>query len=523
MSEPRLEAGETTAQVTPEETALETAITREDNAALAQVRASSAQSAAESGVLPKVSIEFKYVFTNFDNLDESKDGKITKEEIDKYIKNSTTLKPEEAAILNRVGDQINDLKDLADDKGSDDGITKGDLNVAHQMDKAMDYAQNNFDRLDGNGDGKISDKELDAYSRARGDKLSGEELAAINVLKVKMGDLADFSDDSFWADSSFTRNDLMEGRRKQGTGTAYTEPSNGESTSAYSDLRPALDFAQTNFDALDADKDGFISKGEIGDFSESNKDQLSSQEIQNLKALRERVDKVKDLSDDESNKGVSINDIAAAKERIDALSYAQKNFDKLDGNGDSYVTAREIERHIRISGNELTPADLNRLETLKKMNDLKDKHYDTSVVGFSSHDVLDAMEELGSGGVKYGEPITQTPPTEEPPEASDTPPDPVDQPGIGDPPADERPDAAAQRTHTVERGDTLWKICKGELRQRNSGAEPTNAEIVSLVREMARINNLANPDLIRPGDILKFPVATANSVPMNTWSSFVSV
>jgi LysM repeat protein len=225
------------------------------------------------------------------------------------------------------------------------------------------------------------------------------------------------------------------------------------------------------------------------------------------------VDKLKDLSADDSGKGISRNDITAAQERINTVAYAQTNFDKLDGNGDSYVTVKEIDRYIRISGNDLSASELSKLETLKQqLTELKEKHLDMEIMGVTRHDLLDAMEELGSGSVRYGEPVEEAWQSGETSADRGMPPEQVEPPTTsysetyGD-----KPNEAVEKTHSVVRGDSLWKICKQELRQRSGGDEPRNAEILEMVNEMARLNNLTDKNLIRPGEILKIPHAASSN------------
>lgn len=58
---------------------------------------------------------------------------------------------------------------------------------------------------------------------------------------------------------------------------------------------------------------------------------------------------------------------------------------------------------------------------------------------------------------------------------------------------EERPSKTPAKSHTVKPGDTLWSIAKKEL---NDGSK---------FSEIAKLNNIKNPDLIKPGQILKLP------------------
>lgn len=56
---------------------------------------------------------------------------------------------------------------------------------------------------------------------------------------------------------------------------------------------------------------------------------------------------------------------------------------------------------------------------------------------------------------------------------------------------EERPAKEPAKTYTVQPGDTLWAIAKREL---NDGSKYS---------EIARLNNISNPNLIYPGQVLK--------------------
>lgn len=57
----------------------------------------------------------------------------------------------------------------------------------------------------------------------------------------------------------------------------------------------------------------------------------------------------------------------------------------------------------------------------------------------------------------------------------------------------QRPTKPTPREHTVVRGDTLWAIAKRELGAGNR------------YMEIARLNNIPNPNLIFPGQVLRLP------------------
>ena len=68
-------------------------MTPADNTRVAELRASNTQSLTEAGVLPELSIsgDFGVVYKNFDQIDQYKDGQISKWELNQYMKNSPDL------------------------------------------------------------------------------------------------------------------------------------------------------------------------------------------------------------------------------------------------------------------------------------------------------------------------------------------------------------------------------------------------------------------------------------------------
>lgn len=475
------------------------------------------QALRQSGVLPELAIdgasEISYVQKNFDKLDQSRDGHVTADEIDQYVKeNGAKLKPEELEALRKVREKISNLEELSNDETLDenDGVTKKDLDAAQQRFKAFDYAQKNFDKLDGNGDGHITADEIDGYVKAQGGKLDGKELEKLDYLKKNVSDIEEYSNDEFGDENDgISRHDLLKAKEDDGTDQMKSgrAPSSNETVAATGDLRPALDYAQKNFDKLDADKDGHVTADEIDQYMTANKDSVSADDLAKLRALKEKVGDVEEQSNDETgdeNDGITRKDIELSKERIDALAYGKENFDKLDGNADGHVTAEEIDAYVKARGD--VPADeMKKLEYLKQqVSDIEEYHNDEwgdENDGFTKGDLSDALSELGSASARGTVKSVET--NEKPPVSN-----PVDRTNPGDNPA--RPENRTDRNqpeniHEVKKGDTLWKLCKDHLRQANGGKEPSDREIMKTITEVAKANGISNPDRIYPGQKIKLP------------------
>lgn len=478
------------------------------------------QQLRQAGVLPELAIdgasEIAYVQKNFDKFDQSRDGHVTADEIDQYIKdNGANLKPDELEALRKVKEKISKLEDLSNDElgFENDGVTKKDLDEAQKRFKALDFAEKNFDKLDVDGDGYIGSGDIDGYIRAQGAKLDPKEAEQLDYLKKNISDLEECSNDEFGDENDgITRHDIIAAKQEDGTDQmkAGQPACSNEAVVATEDLRAALNYAEKNFAKLDGDKDGHITEGEIDQYMTANKDSVSPEDLANLRALKAKVSEVEELSNDEfgdENDGITKKDIAMSKERIDALAYGKENFDKLDGNGDGYVTAEDIDAYIKARG-DVSPEEKKKLEYLKKeADDLQDYHNDEwgfENDGITKGDLADALTELGSGSAK-GDLQKPCPTGENTTQPGDKPANSGDKPAnSGDKPA--QPSEKPKETiYEVKKGDTLWKISKEQLREANGGKEPTNSEIAKKVGEVAKDNGIANPDRIYPGQKIKFP------------------
>jgi len=59
---------------------------------------------------------------------------------------------------------------------------------------------------------------------------------------------------------------------------------------------------------------------------------------------------------------------------------------------------------------------------------------------------------------------------------------------------------------TVQQGDNLWRIAREALGQnKEEGYRPSNQEVAQAVAMIARENQIQNPNLIHPGDVIRLP------------------
>lgn len=466
------------------------------------------QALRAAGLLPELAIdgakEIDYVQKNFSAIDRSGDGWITAWEIDQYVKdNSAKLKNEELEALRKVKEKVSTLEDQSNDEVGfeNDGVTKDDLADAQERFKAFDYAQKNFEKLDTDSDGYITAEEIEGYIKDRRD-LSQSDLKKLNYLKDHVGDIEETSNDE-WGDENdgITRYDLNAAKAEDGTERMSSQEQSCETIKATGDLRPALDFARDNFDKIDADKDGFIDADEIRDFADANKTTFSTDDLAKLMALKKKVSDVEEQSNDEwfdENDGITKKDIEETSPRIDALAYAKDNFDKLDGDGDGYITKSNIDAYIKGRG------DLSA-EELKILNYLKDNESDIEEYandefgdendGITRSDLGDALKELGSEYARYAcqrkpEAVSEKPALTE----------------SADKPAHPQDCTKKENIYEVKKGDNLWKICKDHLRKDNGGKEPSNTDIVRTINEVAKANGIADPNKIEVGQKIKLPV-----------------
>lgn len=465
------------------------------------------QALRAAGLLPELAIdgakEIEFVQKNFDTIDRSGDGWVTAWEIDQYVKdNAAKLNTEELESLRKVKEKISTLEDNSNDEigYENDGVTKDDLERAQKRFRAFDFAGKNFERLDADSDGHITAGEIDGYIKDKRE-LSEGDLNKLKYLKDHVDDIEEESNDE-WGDEhhGITRYDMNSAKEADGTERMSAREQACETIKATDDLRPALDFALDNFEKMDADKDGYLDSSEIMDFADANKTNFSTDELAKLVALKRKVGGVEEQSNDEwfdEDNGITKKDIEESRPRIDALAYAKDNFEKLDGDGDGYITGSNIDSYIKARG-DLAAAELKTLQYLKDNESDIEEYANDELAdendGMTRSDVGDALRELGSDKARSA---CNNPPAET-----------SEKPALTNPSDKQTAVAdcsAKENIYEVKKGDNLWNICKEHLRKEN-GKEPSNSDIVSSINEVAKANAIKNPNELEVGQKIKLPV-----------------
>ncbi len=282
-----------------------------------------------------------------------------------------------------------------------------------------------------------------------------------------------------------------------------------------------LDYVRNNFDKLDKSKDGHVTKQEIEDYIKNNKE-LSKQEVELLKKTAANVDKLENNNTDgELNPyseyptygpegGITKKDIEVANQRMKAEDYANKNFDKLDTDNDGHVNSAEIEAYMKANQGKLSKEETATLQHLiKDMDRLQGMANDEwfwESKGFTQRDLKVARNEDGTAGLRVaaGNFKYADQPGDKP---SDKPADkPGDQPGQKAEPGKKAGDnpTVGDHEYTIKPGDSFWKIAKDNLKAQ-SGKEPSNAEVVKAMNDLAKANGMKLTDVIHPGQKLKVP------------------
>ncbi len=406
----------------------------------------------------------------------------------------------------------------------------------------INFAQSNFDRLDGDNNGFVSLEEIKGFEKAN-KNLSEADKSTLKKLSAHMGQLEGYSKDesSWWENDGFTRKDLMvaktdekiAARHSEGAAQPRTFDNSGE------DIRQALNYVNKNFDKLDADKDGNVSTKEINDLTTT--DSLSSSELRMMRNLSTHYNTVaeanKDSNGADERKGITRKDLATANENVNTLTFALEKFGDLDANGDGYIAKKEISGYERAK-EDLSAAELKTLHSLAdKVDSVKRLNSDgyADNTGATGHDLVVALTKLGAGDARGQFKLSeQTVPAvsaapETNAEKENATQDEVEKDSIKNykapikenaDGADTKPDSQPvekkneERFYSVRPNDSLWKICREDLRERNGGKEPSYRDILNNIDAMAAANGIERDSIIQPGQRLRFP--SGDDVPART-------
>jgi len=62
----------------------------------------------------------------------------------------------------------------------------------------------------------------------------------------------------------------------------------------------------------------------------------------------------------------------------------------------------------------------------------------------------------------------------------------------------------SQRSHVVEKGETLWDIANKHLSEKEPDSTPNSHDTKAEVKRLAEINGIKNPSVIKPGQTIFF-------------------
>lgn len=150
-----------------------------------------------------------------------------------------------------------------------------------------------------------------------------------------------------------------------------------------------IDYVRSRFLKLDADHDDYITGKEVDRYLKDNKD-LSQPERQALESFKRNIGKLEELSNDEwldENSGVTRADLNEAETRMKALELAEKDFDKIDKDGDGFLSKDELAAYKQ------APAYLK-----DSVSDLEERSNDEWLDendGITRKDITEARKDFG--------------------------------------------------------------------------------------------------------------------------------
>ncbi|MBY0552076.1 MAG: hypothetical protein K2W95_32630 [Candidatus Obscuribacterales bacterium] len=157
-----------------------------------------------------------------------------------------------------------------------------------------DYADKNFDRVDADKDGFLSEEEFETALKDQ--CLRGEDRKAVELMQKHQNEIEERSNDEFGDENNgVTRADLKEFR---------------DLSERYEDASDMSIYGKQKFDSADTDKDGFLSASELGKAIDNAAENSDDKKV--LEKMRSDYERLQGASNDEwgfDNSGISKDDL----------------------------------------------------------------------------------------------------------------------------------------------------------------------------------------------------------------------
>lgn len=334
-----------------------------------------------------------FVRDQFDKIDQDNDHHVTQREIDHYISdNKASLNEKQVSALTKVGERANTLQKQANDEVGFErnGISRLDLDAAEKRMRAIEYAQEHFDPMDGDGNGHVNKKEIRGYMRANDDRLGEQDRANCQLLMEQCGDLDDKCDDEmFFEWGGFSKKDLEAAQSELGAKTLKGEdklplPNDDKASkiTTHENFAPVTMQAFSKeslrlFDKIDADADGSLTARELRAAAQS--DNYKGKDKQVLSALYKSRSDIAEMHDDDflmPDSTITRGDLEQMEaQRVESNRQTQNiknardylsrddNFVRLDTDADNFISKEEI--YSALQSNSLTKQQRESLSFLR--------------------------------------------------------------------------------------------------------------------------------------------------------------
>lgn len=362
-----------------------------------------------------------FVREQFDKIDQDSDHHVSGREIDHYMNdNKDSLSEKQVSALKKVSAHAETLQKQSNDENGREngGMTRQDIDVAEKRMRAIEYAQEHFEPMDGDGNGHVSKKEIRGYMRANDDRLSQQDRANCQLLMEECGDLDDKCDDEmFFEWGGFSKKDLSAAQEELGAKTLKGDdrlplPKQSEEVSQESfDPVTMQEFSKESlrlFDKIDSDADGNLNARELRAAAQS--DNYQGRDKQLVSALYKSRSEIAEINDDdflmpdstitrgdlEKMEVQRSENIKQAKNVKNAKEYLaqQDNFMRLDTDANSYLSKQEVCNALQ--SNSLSKGERESLGYLRDhMDEVSEASNDERGPEFSGISQMD-LEAFGN-------------------------------------------------------------------------------------------------------------------------------